>query len=226
MNKNADTSRINTASYTQSDYLQMNIHDAYAPFLKFFRAKRNRQCVEMLKLTPEMTVLDVGGTAAYWRSMPVRPQVTLLDIRKMEESEFRQIVASACDIPFPDKSFDVVFCNSVIEHLGTWEHQLKAAKEILRVGKKVWVQTPYRWFPVEPHLLTPFIHWLPKSWQKGLMPFTVWALIGKPSREKCDSMWAEIRLLNVREMKHLFPTCKLIYERYGVIKSLVAVKAE
>jgi SAM-dependent methyltransferase len=204
----------------------MNIHTVYAPFLRFFRAKRNCLCIKVLNLTAEMTVLDVGGDASYWRSMPIRPRVTLLNILEMEESEFPQVVASACDIPYPDKSFDVVFCNSVIEHLGTWEHQLQAAKEMLRVGRKTWVQTPNRWFPIEPHLLTPFIHWLPRKWQRRLIPYTVWAFITKPSTEYCDKLWEEVRLLNVREMKILFPTCKLIRERFGITKSLIAVKVD
>jgi hypothetical protein len=113
----------------------------------------------------------------------------------------------------------------MIEHLGTLENQEQAAREVLRVGKRIWVQTPYRWFPVEPHLLTPIIHWLPRNIQRRLIPYTLWALIAKPSAEYCDELWREIRLLNISRFRELFPECKIVYERFGfAVKSLIAIR--
>ncbi|MBC8844888.1 class I SAM-dependent methyltransferase, partial [Escherichia coli] len=62
-----------------------------------------------------------------------------------------------------DQQFDIVFSNSVIEHLYTWENQEKMAKEVLRVGKYHFIQTPNYWFPIEPHWVFPFFQFLPKS---------------------------------------------------------------
>jgi hypothetical protein len=63
----------------------------------------------------------------------------------------------------------------MIEHLYTSENQAQAAREAMRVGKKLWIQTPNRWFPIEPHFLTPFVHWLPEEARKRLVRnFTVW----------------------------------------------------
>ena len=203
----------------------MNIQDFYRPFTRYFRKSRNARFISAMNLTAETTVLDVGGTSLFWSSMPIKPNVTLLNIRKDSGNSFPQIEASACDIPCADKSFDIVFSNSMIEHLGTWENQKQAAREMLRVGKRIWVQTPYRWFPVEPHLLTPFIHWFPHKYQRRMLPYTVWALIAKPSAEYCDGFWREVRLLTIPSLKKLFPDCQIIYERFGfLIKSLIAVR--
>jgi len=203
----------------------MTIDYLYKVFSGYFRKYRNVQFVALMGLTPETTLLDVGGTSDFWKSMPVKPKVTLLNIYKDPDEDFPQITGSACDIPLPDQSFDIVFSNSMIEHLGTWECQQKAAKEMLRVGKNVWVQTPYRWFPMEPHLLTPFIHWFPFEKRRQLLRFTLWAYLKKPSAEYYDEMWREIRLLNIPEMKQLFPNCQMIYEKFGfLIKSMVAVR--
>ena len=78
----------------------------------------------------------------------------------------RAVRGDACYLPHVDRGFDIAFSNSVIEHLGEYESQRRFAEEIRRVGRKVWVQTPARWFLVEPHFLTVGIHWLPRSVQR------------------------------------------------------------
>jgi len=203
----------------------LKIESLYRLINRRFRKARNKRFVAAMNLTALTTVLDVGGTAHYWSSMPVLPRVTLLNLRRDESTGLPQIVGSACNIPCEDKSFDIVFSNSMIEHLGTWEREQQAAKEMLRVGKRIWVQTPNWGFPVEPHLLTPFIHWLPRKLQRRLLPYTIWAIITHPSKEYCDGFMQEVRLLTIAEMKKLFPGCRIIYERFGfLIKSLIAIR--
>lgn len=65
--------------------------------------------------------------------------------------------------PFEDRSYDVVWSNAVIEHVGDREAQLQFLRECLRVGRRVFLTTPNRYFPVEVHTRIPFLHWLPKS---------------------------------------------------------------
>ena len=156
---------------------------------------------------------------------PVKPRVTLLNLRISDKATLPQIQASACDIPFPDSSFDIVFSNSMIEHLGTWEKQALAAKEMRRVGKRLWIQTPNSRFPIEPHYLTPFIHWFPSHWQRNLLPYTVWAFIAHPTSEHCDRLHKEIRLLNWSEMRKLFPDCSIKAEHFiGLTKSIIVIR--
>jgi hypothetical protein len=112
----------------------------------------------------------------------------------------------------------------MIEHLGTWENQRQAANEMVRVGKRIWIQTPNKWFLVEPHLITPFIHWLPRTWQRALLPYTMWGLIAKPDASYCDGFMREIRLLTLTEMRKLFPGFSIICEKFVFMnKSLIAI---
>jgi hypothetical protein len=136
------------------------------------------------------------------------------------------IVGDGCALPYGDGAFDIVFSNSVIEHLGTAERQKKFAAELRRVGRSLWVQTPAKSFPIESHLLTPFIHYLPVAARvKLLRRFTTWGLLTKPSPQQVEAFLAEVRLLSASEMQALFPDCTLVRERViGLSKSYIAVR--
>ena len=124
----------------------------------------------------------------------------------------------------------MVFSNSVIEHVGDRASQRRFASEVQRVGRAYWVQTPNRWFPIEQHLLTPFVHWLPKSWQRALVPrFTVWSALTRPAPDRRDfyieHFLSDVRLLGFRDMRVLFPDARILRERFlGFAKSLVATR--
>ena len=186
-----------------------------------------------LAITTETRVLDVGGTPETWDLVPVRPRVTLLNTpRTRAELAAAEswVAADGRALPFRDRAFDVVFSNSVIEHVGDAESQRRFAREIARVGRAYWVQTPNRWFPVEQHLLTPFIHWLPNPIQRAVVPrFTIWSALVRPTPDRREFYLRhyldEVRLLSAPELRALFPTARLIRERFcGWTKSLVAVE--
>jgi len=100
---------------------------------------------------------------------------------------------------------------------------------VARVGRAYWVETPDRWFPVEQHLLTPFLHWLPRRWQRALVPrFNWWRVLVPLSADRrdfyIDHYLRDVRLLGPRELRALFPEARILRERVlGVAKSLVAV---
>ena len=77
--------------------------------------------------------------------------------------EIAYVQGDACALPFPDQSFDVVFSNAVIEHVGDAERQRLFVAEALRVGRRVFLTTPNRWFPIEVHTRLPLVHWLPEA---------------------------------------------------------------
>ena len=129
------------------------------------------------------------------------PSLVNLAFSDSSEEGHVRVLADGCRLPFADASFQVVYSNSVIEHLGSWENQEDFAKECRRVGVSYYVQTPNRHFFFEPHLLTPFIHWLPHRFQARLLRhFTVWGLITKPTPEYCEALLDELRLLGSREL--------------------------
>jgi SAM-dependent methyltransferase len=190
-----------------------------------------RRFVRDFGITAQTRVLDIGGTLYNWTLAPVRPRLTLLNLPRAREGVSEGVdwvAADGCALPFGDSSFDVVFSNSVIEHLATIERQRLFAAEVARVGKRYCVQTPNRWFPVETHLLTPCVHFLPKRWQAPLVRrWTVWAMLtgiqGERKHFYIEHYLAGVRLLDRRELQALFPRATVVSERFlGLTKSLIA----
>jgi ubiquinone/menaquinone biosynthesis C-methylase UbiE len=185
------------------------------------------------RITPETSILDVGGLPDTWRMLDERPRVTLLNMPRTRDevaTPGRIVYADGRALPFADQSFDIVFSNSVIEHVGDRDSQTRFAREVARVGRSYWVQTPNRWFPVEQHLLTPFIHWLPKAWQRAIVPYaTVWGAVARVTAEQrnfyLEHFLRDIRLLTAADFQALFADARIIRERLaGVTKSLIAVR--
>jgi hypothetical protein len=141
------------------------------------------------------------------------------------------VLGDGTSLPFADQSFDLVFSNSVIEHVSSRVEQARFAAEIARVGKRYWVQTPNRYFPIEHHLWTPFVHWLPRVWQGAILKrFSVWRMVTNYDAEQrafyvnhyLDSIW----LLSASDLPALFPGATLERERFlGWTKSLIAWRA-
>lgn len=208
----------------------MNIHKFDRPFLCYFRARRMRQFHRLFSVTPQTRILDVGGEVQFWSSLSVRPRITFLNLSlpRIGASNVSCVIGDGRFLPFKDRSFDIVFSNSVIEHLGDFAGQRLFAEEAARVGVCYYVQTPSRRFPIEPHLLTPLIHFMPARWQRRLIRnFTVWGLVTRPSLEQCDRFLAEVRLLDRRELIRLFPGAEIRKERFlGLTKSLLAVRPQ
>ena len=190
-----------------------------------------RRLLAYFPIDPQWRVLDVGGTVDIWELSSVRPKLVLLNTPRATEATpagVRIVMADGLSLPFADGSFDLVFSNSVIEHVGDWKAQAQFAREIQRVGKRHWVQTPDRTFPVEPHLWTPFLHFLPPWLQRTIAPkFSVWSILvsARPDQREyyIDHCLNTVRLLSSGEMSRLFPRSQIIRERFcGLSKSLIA----
>jgi hypothetical protein len=187
---------------------------------------------EAFRPSAETTVLDVGGTPYNWEQIGARFSITLLNTVPLEIEDlgahFTLVQGSGTQLDFADRSFDIAFSNSVIEHVGPLEVQRAFAEELRRVGRQVWVQTPARNFFFEPHLLAPFIHFLPLSWQRRLVRnFSLWGWLTRPSQASVDRMLEGLRLLDYATFRSLFPDCEIRRERFlGFTKAFVAMRIE
>jgi hypothetical protein len=180
-----------------------------------------------------ITILDVGGRQEFWEVMGFTStphKIMLLNLfeNPVRHPNFTAIVGDARKLDtFADQSVDVVFSNSVIEHLETYSNQRQMAAEIRRVGRKYFVQTPSFFFPMEPHFLCPFFHWLPLSARAWLIShFKLGYMTRKaPSMAEARKALAEYRLLKKSEVKALFPDASIHSEKFlGLTKSYMAVK--
>lgn len=209
----------------------MDPHRVYALGLRPFRRRRMRAFAREFRPSARTRVLDVGGTPFNWSLVDSPARVTLLNVEPLASSEplppnLSAVTGSGTRLEFPDGAFDVAFSNSVIEHVGSWTAQQAFARELRRVGRGVWVQTPARSFFVEPHLMGGFIHWLPRAWQRRLIRWlTLWGWLARPSPRQVERFLDETRLLDAAEMRELFPDCEIRRERVlGLTKSYVAVR--
>ena len=150
----------------------MDIHAILHVLIKPFRKKRMANFLTRIRPKLNERILDVGGTVFNWKLINYEGNVTILNLSKpsgchLGSDKYEFIVGDGTKLDFPDNSFSVVFSNSVIEHLGTYEKQKMFALEARRVGKRLWIQTPAKNFCIEPHYITPFVHFFPQHWQNA-----------------------------------------------------------
>jgi len=208
------------------------IHKIYKVFQNHFRPKRKRAFIQLFPdLEKGLPVLDVGGTASWWKEdFPMSVNISIVNVddrhqREVRESGFKFFKADGRALPFEDKQFYLTFSNSVIEHVGDLKDQMQFAAEARRCGKKLYLQTPNKWFPVEPHLITMFIHWLPFRIARRLLRyFSIWGMVTRPSQKQIDEFLSATRLLSRREIRAIFPDAQIKEEKFlGLTKSFIVV---
>jgi len=175
------------------------------------RGRKLRLFLEELRPTADTTVLDVGAdelgfgegdgcaTMNFFEALyPWPERITALGLH--DGAGFRAtyphipyVQGDACALPFEDGAFDIVFSNAVIEHVGGRDRQRQLVTEAIRVGRRVFITTPNRRFPVEVHTRLPLVHWLPDA-----LSHRVYDLTGR-------EIGAEVDLLTKRSFAQLFP---------------------
>ncbi len=196
-----------------------------------FRFKRFLFFRSLLDQLPKpISILDIGGTQDYWNMMGFSDdsvQITLLnlEIQPVSGNSFVSVKGNATDLSaYADQSFDIVYSNSVIEHLFTNDAQQQMANEVRRVGKNYFIQTPNYYFPIEPHWVFPFFQFLPPQCRIWMTRNFDLGHIGQIQDPVAAAQQVkEIQLLTRQQLQKFFPGSKMYKERFlGLTKSLVA----
>jgi len=208
------------------------IYELYRIFQPGLRQRRVELLLQRLQPGPTTRILDVGGFATDWEGVvPIQSPITFLNIflppsPNPNPARYQILVGDGRALDFPDRSFDLLFSNSVIEHVGEYEDQQRFAAEARRVGKDLFIQTPNRWFFVEPHFIALFVHYLPRRLSRRLLPWCSFrGLFRSGDNIELKSLAQELRLLSLREFKELFPDCEIYREKwFGLTKSFIAIR--
>jgi len=197
------------------------------------RQRKYELLISLMKPKPGETILDIGVSHHFGRVTnylelwyPHREQITALT--NDEEKKFKNfreqfpevklVFGDGKNLDFPDNNFGIVFCNAVVEHVGTDEEQKRFIHELIRVGRRAFITTPNYYFPMEAHTLVPFVHYLPRT-----MRFWIYRKLGR-------GFWADLNCLNLSTPKKflsLFPPGKQVrlfkQSILGIPHSLIAV---
>lgn len=206
-----------------------------------FRTKRIVPMMKLIKAASNVygsvNIIDIGGTELYWNIVSRefldkhKVKITIVNLPgselPMDHGPFMFVAADGCNLSaFDNDTFHIAHSNSVIEHVGDWGRKVQFATELSRVAKQYFIQTPSYWFPIEPHCMFPFFHWLPK-------PIRVWLVfyfkLGNWARadsiDEAVRIVESARLVDKKMFQALFKDAEVITERFIFLpKSFVAVK--
>lgn len=178
-----------------------------------------------------LSILDIGGTGRFWenRGWAGRDDIQIttanLTPEPRKHPNIHPIVGDATNLhQIADQSFDIAFSNSVIEHLFTAEAQASMAREVVRVARAYWVQTPNFWFPLEPHFQMVGWQWMPESVRVALIRRRRCGWRGPcPGLEQARATVREVQLMTREDLARIFPReATLRPERFfGLVKSWI-----
>jgi hypothetical protein len=179
----------------------------------------------------QMSVIDLGGDPSTWVGSPIHPEhvhVVNIEPLPVDGPDWLEVDhGDACALPerIASRRCDLVFSNSVMEHVGGHERRLRFAEAVHQLAPAHWVQTPYRYFPMEPHWIAPGMQHLPVRVRAALA--RRWPLAHVKSADLRDALtgvlWTE--LIDRSQMRYYFPDSTIRAERWlGLTKSLIAVR--
>lgn len=203
------------------------------PQQRKFREARARLLKQLAPGIEGAYVVDVGGSLPFWRACGPIIKPRRVRIFNLTDHSARLYDTLAEDwltvefydgkrLPLADGEADYVICNSVIEHVSLRERR-NLASEVMRVGRRYFVQTPSPSFPLELHFLLPFVHWLPRKLAREIVVISPFNLLAKVDVKQ---YFDDTQLLPAAELQAHFPGARIRTERFlGLPKSLIAFGA-
>jgi SAM-dependent methyltransferase len=173
------------------------------------RLRMYRTFIELMKPKSTDKILDVGVTPD--KNLPesnffeaLYPYTSMITATSIEDAKCLEqfypglhfVQTEKLSLPFADQSFDIVVSFAVIEHVGQASEQSLFVRELLRVGKQIFLTTPNRFFPIEVHTFLPLIHWLPQALHQKIL-----RLLNMHFWSKTENL----NLLDENSLKSLFP---------------------
>lgn len=179
-----------------------------------------------------MSVIDLGGRVDTWLRAPMQPaHVHVVNLERPGADSLPAWLkfdhADACDLPPAIRSghYDLVFSNSVMEHLDGHGRRAAFADSVHALSDRHWIQTPYRYFPIEPHWLFPWFQHLPAA--ARVYVSRRWPLVHTRGVQNGSSTFdavKEVELLSRTDLRAYFPKSRIVGERIGpLLKSITAV---
>jgi len=195
------------------------------------REDQLRQFIKKFKPLVDTFVLDVGvspnenlpDTNYFEKFYPYPKSLVAVSVEDCSELKKRyplikiKKIKANKRLPFGKNFFSIVTSWATLEHVGGLPKQEFFLNELLRVGKHVYITTPYRWCFYEPHTGFIFLHWLPRKIFRNLC-----LIFGK-------KFWASEENLNplgvkdIQNMKLIKKVNIHIYKIFGFIPSHLVI---
>jgi ubiquinone/menaquinone biosynthesis C-methylase UbiE len=205
---------MNKNKPVKSEYVQDNFLGLPERFSLKIRRKMFDSLMKFAGPSPATLVLDVGVTCDrrkdsnfFEKLYPYTGKITAIgqeDCRFLEKDfpGLKFLQTDGTRLPFQDKSFDLAVSFATIEHVGNRQRQKDFISELSRVSRLCCITTPNRWFPLEFHSITPFIHWLPPALFR-----TILRCMGKSFYAKEENL----NLLSQKDMMSMMPPDKEVH---------------
>ena len=219
-------------------FLQLFVnHKSPGSFVNKMRKKRfvkiQAEIEKLISQKGNIKILDIGGEIDYWKNIGWQNNnctIYLLNLKTVEKPNllpgFYHVTGNALDLPYQFGEFDLIFSNSVIEHLGSKENQLQFAESVKQLCNHYIIQTPSVWFPVEPHSLLPFFQFIPHSIRAYLiMWFDINYFTKATTYDDAVTVSKSTIMFTKKRFTKLFPEATIEIERLlGIPKSYTVFK--
>ncbi|HEU5195174.1 MAG TPA: class I SAM-dependent methyltransferase [Methylomirabilota bacterium] len=111
--------------------------------------------------TGGFNVLAEAAGAEVW-GVDENPDAVAITRARMRGGE-RAVHGVAESLPFPDASFDVVYCYAAIEHVEDARRSLHEMVRVMRPDARLYLHTNNRWSCFEGHYKVFWLPWLPAA---------------------------------------------------------------